>query len=52
SSGFAATLELSALTGSNGFQINGAAATDYSGLSVSSAGDVKGDGFDELLVGA
>jgi hypothetical protein len=35
-----------------GFVINGGAAHDYSGCSVSSAGDVNGDGLDDLIVGA
>jgi Ca2+-binding RTX toxin-like protein len=51
-SGFAATLDLSTLNGSNGFQINGEVAGDYSGFSVASAGDVNGDGFDDLIIGA
>src|SRR5262245_42221227 len=51
-SGFGATLALSGLTGSNGFQINGEALNDYSGHSVSSAGDVNGDGFGDVIVGA
>ena len=51
-SGFAANLNLSSLNGSNGFQISGEAAGDFSGLSVSSAGDVNGDGFDDLIIGA
>ena len=51
-SGFGATLELSSLDGTNGFQINGEAAGDDSGRSVSSAGDVNGDGFADLIVGA
>lgn len=38
--------------GSLGFALNGISAEDYSGLSVSSAGDVNGDGFDDLLIGA
>ena len=50
--GFAANLDLSTLDGSNGFQINGEAADDSSGRSVASAGDVNGDGFDDLIVGA
>jgi hypothetical protein len=51
-SGFGATLELSALDGANGFQINGEAAGGYSGNSVSSAGDINGDGFDDFIIGA
>ncbi|PZU93160.1 MAG: hypothetical protein DCE90_17065 [Pseudanabaena sp.] len=51
-SGFSSTLNLSDLNGSNGFVINGKAAYDYSGISVSSAGDINGDGFDDLIIGA
>ena len=49
---FAADLNLSALDGTNGFRISGAAADDYSGWSVASAGDVNGDGFDDLIIAA
>ena len=46
-------VELSAVqTGKGGFVINGASDDDFSGYSVSSAGDVNGDGFDDLIVGA
>jgi hypothetical protein len=51
-SGFAANLDLSTLDGTTGFKLSGEAASDYSGVSVASAGDVNGDGFDDLLVGA
>jgi len=51
-SGFDASLELAELNGSNGFVLNGVDSFSYSGASVSSAGDVNGDGFDDLLIGA
>ena len=50
--GFAASLNLSDLDGSNGFVINGIDSSDRSGRSVSSTGDVNGDGFDDLIIGA
>jgi hypothetical protein len=50
--GFAPELNLSTLNGANGFQINGEVAFDYSGFSVASAGDVNGDGFDDVIIGA
>ncbi|MFN7719027.1 MAG: hypothetical protein ACK5OG_08980, partial [Sphingomonadaceae bacterium] len=46
-------VNLSAIaSGTGGFVINGAATYDRSGFSVSSAGDVNNDGFDDLIVGA
>ena len=50
--GFAANLELASLDGSNGFTIEGANARDQSGRAVAGAGDVNGDGIDDLIVGA
>src|SRR4028119_1972582 len=49
---FGPTFNLSDLNGSNGLAINGIAAPDQSGYSVSSAGGVNGDGFDDLIIGA
>jgi hypothetical protein len=49
---FGPTFNLWDLNGSNGFAINGIGAFDWSGYSVSSAGDVNGDGFDDLIIGA
>src|SRR5262249_26619327 len=51
-SGFGATLDLSSLSGTNGFQISGVAGGNVSGFSVVSAGDVNGDGFADLIIGA
>jgi len=50
--GFSANLDLSTLDGSNGFRISGVSASDQSGRSVASAGDVNGDGIDDLIIGA
>ena len=46
------TIELSNLTSPVGLVINGAVAQDYSGISVSGAGDMNGDGLDDLVIGA
>jgi FG-GAP repeat/RTX calcium-binding nonapeptide repeat (4 copies) len=51
-SGFASNIDLSTLDGTTGFKLSGAAAYDGSGRSVASAGDVNGDGFADLIVGA
>jgi hypothetical protein len=50
--GFGASVELSALNGSNGFKLSGVAFIDDAGRSVSGAGDVNGDGFADLIIGA
>ena len=50
--GFTDHLELSKLDGSNGFALLGIDAEDYSGHSVSGAGDINGDGFDDVIIGA
>ena len=46
------TLSLSSLNGTNGFALTGKTAGDRSGDSVSGAGDINGDGFDDLIIGA
>ena len=50
--GFGGALDLAALDGTNGFRLDGIDAYDFSGCSVSGAGDVNGDGFADLIVGA
>ncbi|MEP0949558.1 integrin alpha [Leptolyngbya subtilissima] len=49
---FDPVFNLSTLNGSNGFVINGIDGFDHSGYSVSNAGDINGDGIDDLVIGA
>jgi hypothetical protein len=42
------TIKLSNLNGTNGFKVNGIDANANIGRSVSSVGDVNGDGFDDI----
>ena len=51
-SGFSRVIDLSELDSSDGFRINGENRGDYSGHSVSSAGDINGDGYDDIIIGA
>lgn len=44
------TIDLDALDGSNGFDINGATTDDRLGTSVENAGDVNGDRYDDVIV--
>ncbi len=46
------TLDLSGLTTARGFRVDGAAAFDGTGCGVGAAGDVNGDGFDDVIAGA
>ncbi|MDB3936380.1 hypothetical protein N9383_06650, partial [Granulosicoccus sp.] len=50
--GSGGSLNLSGLDGSNGFVINGIDIRDYAGYSVNSAGDINGDGVDDVIIGA
>jgi len=52
SAAFASAVDLNTLDGTTGFRLDGIDASDQSGRSVSSAGDVNGDGFDDLIIGA
>ena len=50
---FPATFNLASINGANGFKVNGSAANDYlGGYTADVAGDVNGDGIDDVLIGA
>lgn len=51
-SGLTSPLNLANINGINGMVIRGESAVDYSGFSVGAAGDINGDGIDDLLIGA
>ena len=50
--GKSGNLLLSSLNGTNGFKLDGENNVDFSGNSVSTAGDINGDGYNDLLIGA
>ena len=49
---FPANFELGSLDGGNGFVLNGIDPGDLSGYGVASGGDLNGDGFADLVIGA
>ncbi len=49
---FASAIDLGSLDGTTGFRLDGIDADDFSGISVASAGDVNGDGFADIVIGA
>ena len=49
---FAAEIDLASLNGSNGLTLGGIDAQDNLGTAVTSAGDINGDGIDDLAVSA
>jgi hypothetical protein len=51
-SAFDATLDVEKLNGTNGVQFIGAFDGDLTGGNVENAGDVNGDGFDDVIIGA
>lgn len=51
-SGFYASLEISDLDGQDGFRLQAGEAAASAGAPVHAAGDVDGDGFDDIIIGA
>jgi hypothetical protein len=49
---FGAAIDLTSLSAADGFIIQGDSANDNAGWAVASAGDINGDGFADLIVGA
>src|SRR4029079_15581253 len=49
---YAPVVQLALLDGHDGFRIEGLRQSDQFGFSVSSAGDVNGDGISDIIVGA
>ena len=48
----AAAFDLGALNGPNGFRFSGGSAGDVAGRALQNAGDVNGDGLDDVIIGA
>ncbi len=50
--GLPSTISLAGLDASQGFLIQGQGITDHTGMTIAGAGDINGDGFDDVLIGA
>lgn len=50
--GFPSVMNLADLNGSNGYRLDGSAPANQFGRSVSGAGDINGDGIDDVIIGA
>ena len=50
--GSSGSLNLTQISGTSGFILDGAANYDVAGTSVSVTGDINGDGFDDVVIGA
>jgi Ca2+-binding RTX toxin-like protein len=48
--GYAPTLNLAALDGTDGFRIDGVIAQGQSGTALAGGGDINGDGYDDIIV--
>src|SRR5262249_5177364 len=51
-SSWTSSISLSMLNGANGFELDGGAENDKSGISVARAGDVNDDGINDVIIGA
>ncbi|MEN1726855.1 MAG: hypothetical protein AAGJ52_00320 [Pseudomonadota bacterium] len=49
---FPATLSLGSLDGTNGLRLDGVNSEDRAGRAVGAAGDINGDGIDDVIIGA
>jgi hypothetical protein len=47
---FGASMDLSAVDGSNGFRLDGSGDYNFVGANVNGAGDINGDGFEDVFV--